>query len=258
MREPWPSPPSRASTPWRSAGKIVLVGMASHLPLWRPLVAVSVFLAALSPSARLVIFSGAIEARAASTRTEIIANVTPFTHTGALRAGTRVVHKWRGMCEPGSDVLSSDVYRCFSHNLILDPCWRDFRASRPSVICLEQPWADSVVRLQLKSAPPATSGRPNLKAEPWGIRLGSGARCLAVQGAHDSYVPKHGKPVVIDYSCGSRGKLLLLRGIDRKHSVWTIRAVRYTGKLSRPYTWAGRVGIRAVWFGGNNPLARRP
>jgi hypothetical protein len=188
-------------------------------------------------------------------RTAIIANVTPFTADGHLRSDLRIVQRTTGTCEPGSDTLPNNVYRCFFQSVVADPCWRDYRAVTPAVICLQAPWDRTVVRLRLAAAPAPSHGHTDLKAEPWGISLQSGARCLAFQGAHDTLTGKEGSPV-IDYYCGRA--LALVRGIDRSHQPWTIRAARITHQLSHPYALVGRVPIRTAWFGGNNPLSRRP
>lgn len=191
----------------------------------------------------------------ASAPTAIVANVTPFTSDGHLRNGLRVAQQARGICGPGSDVLPNNVYRCSFGNVGVDPCWRHYRASVPAVVCLETPWAETVIRLLLAAAPAPSAGHTNLKVEPWGITLHSGARCLAFQGAHDTVTGREGAPV-IDYYCSS--KLALVRGIDRSHPTWTIRAARINHNLSDPYTLIGRVAIRTAWFGGNNPLSRHP
>jgi hypothetical protein len=153
-------------------------------------------------------------------------------------------------------VLTNGVYRCSSGNWLLDPCWRDSSATRPAVICMGKPWAHAVLRLLLKTNLSPTSGRTNLKAEPWGIRTASGARCLVFEGAHDSVQGPRGRLFVVDYNCGSGSKmpqLALLRGIDRSGATWRIRAVLYTGKRGHPYTWRGWVAVRTAWFGRNNP-----
>jgi hypothetical protein len=135
-------------------------------------------------------------------RTVIRANLTPFTADGHLRSGLRVAREARGSCDPGSDSLPNNVYRCFSGHNVLDPCWRDWRAPAPVVICLEEPWARTVVRLRLTATPDPSSGHSDLGSEPWGITLRSGARCLAFQGAHDTLTGKEGAPV-IDYYCST-------------------------------------------------------
>ena len=200
-------------------------------------------------------FCAATLAIGASPRTAIVANVTPFTADGHLRSDLRIVETMKGSCDPGSDALPNNVYRCGSGNLILDPCWRDYRAAAPTVICLGAPWDRTVIRLQLAATPLPSQGHANLKAEPWGITLRSGARCLAFQGAHDTVTGKEGSPW-IDYYCGRT--LALVRGIDRSHPAWTIRAARITNQLSHPYALIGRVTIKTAWLGGNNPLSHHP
>jgi hypothetical protein len=194
-------------------------------------------------------------ATGASPRTAIVANVTPFTADGHLRGGLRVARYTSGACGPGSDVLPNDVYRCRFGNGIVDPCWRDYRAAAPAVVCLGAPWDKTVIHLWLAATPAPSHGHPNLKAEPWGIQLRSSAPCLAFQGAHDTLTGKGGSPW-IDYYCGRT--LALIRGIDRSHPTWTIRAARITHRLSHPYALIGRVAIKTAWFGGNNPLSHHP
>jgi hypothetical protein len=188
-------------------------------------------------------------------RTGIVVNVTPFTGDGHLRGGLRIAREARGTCEPGSDSLPNNVYRCFFGNTIVDPCWRDWRSSAPSVVCLEEPWAGTVIRLRLTAPPPRSRGHSDLSGEPWGITLSSGARCLALQGAHDTLTGREGAPV-IDYYCGKT--VALVRGVNRTHTDWTIRAARITHQLSHPYALIGWVPIKTAWFGGNNPLSSRP
>lgn len=201
-----------------------------------------------------LLLSGSTAASAVS-RTTIAADVTPFTADGHLRGDLHVARQARGNCEPGSDSLPNNVYRCFFGNTIVDPCWRDWRARAPAVVCLEEPWAHTVVRLRLAAVPQASSGHSDLRAEPWGITLGSGERCLAFQGAHDTLTGKEGAPV-IDYYCSKT--LALVRGVDRSHATWTIRAARITHRLSQPYVLIGPVTIKTAWYGGNDPLSHRP
>jgi hypothetical protein len=149
------------------------------------------------------------------------------------------------------------VYRCIHGNWIEDPCWRDSKSQRPAVVCLNAPWDHDVLRLSLKANPRPSEATVNALAHgPWGIELMTGERCIAAQGAHDSVSGKGGGSV-IDYFCA--GKLSLVRGIDRHRALWTIRAARYNGHHPprAPYTMLGRVPIKTVWFGGNNPLAGR-
>jgi hypothetical protein len=146
-------------------------------------------------------------------------------------------------------VLPNNVYRCGFANYVVDPCWRDRRAAGPSVVCLAHPWDTAALRILLSARLPQSSGHSNLNAAPWAIRLRSGERCINLQGAHDT-VTGRGGAAVIDYSCGSN--LFLVRGIDRRHETWRIRAARRTPRGVTHYALAGSVSIAAAWFGGNS------
>lgn len=186
--------------------------------------------------------------------TRVVSGVTPFSAEGDLRPGLHVVRTAFGTCGPGSDVLPNDVYRCGDKNGILDPCWRDYRSSSAAVACLTEPWSRSVIRLRLAADPAPSRGSVDLKAEPWGIELSSGARCIALQGSHDTVTGKGGSPW-IDYGC--ENKLSLVRGIDRTQPLWTIRAARGIRRRFR-FKIIGRVAIKTAWYGGNNPLKHHP
>jgi len=188
-------------------------------------------------------------AHGAPVPTHVVASVTPFTADGKLRPGLHVVRRARGTCEPGSDVLPNDVYRCGFDNFVIDPCWRDHRSGTPVVVCLTEPWGKSVVRLALTAAPERSVGGSDPKAEPWGIELESGARCIALQGAHETVSGKGAGPT-INYSCSN--DLVLVSGVDRSRPLWTIRAARGSSGAT-PYTITGRVAIKTAWFGGNDP-----
>jgi len=181
--------------------------------------------------------------------TERVRDVTPFAKDGSLRAGVRVTETKHGTCEPGSDALPNDVYRCNFANYVVDPCWRDRHAVRPSVVCLIRPWDTTALRILLSARLPQSTGQADLRAEPWAIRLRTGKRCIVLQGAHDTVTGKGGGGV-IDYSCGSN--LFLIRGIDRRQETWRIRAARSTPHAVAPYSLAGWVPIETAWFGGNN------
>jgi hypothetical protein len=199
--------------------------------------------------------AGAVGRSAAPLRTHVIRGVTPFTANGQLRPGLRVERTAPATCEPGSDSVPADDFRCFAGNLVLDPCWRDLRAQALWVVCLIRPWDTTVVRLRLRVDPGRSRrAEPRKGTEAWGIQTGSGMRCLAEQGAHDTVSGREGSPVV-DYRCG--GSLVLLRGIDASGRIWTIRSARYTHRLDHPYELLGRVRIATAWFGGNNPLKRK-
>src|SRR5690242_17130744 len=106
-------------------------------------------LAALLVTVVAAPFYGSALASVAQPRTVVRTKVTPFAINGNLRPGLRVSREAHGSCEPGSDSLRNNVYRCSFGNSVNDPCWRDWLAVVPTVICLEQPWAETVVRLRL-------------------------------------------------------------------------------------------------------------
>lgn len=234
----------RSKYVWGASNRI---GYRAKVPLFRAesifaqiILLVTVCLAAVGAAAGV---SGA-----AATRTQVIAHVTPFEAGGGLRKDLHIAYQRTGTCEPGSDVLPNDVYRCTAGNGIYDPCWRDYRSRKLAVVCLGQPWSHSVVRLVL-TANPGRSSRGTATL-PWGIQLDSGARCIAVQGAHDTVTGKGGG-AVLDYSCGN--DLYLLRGVNRTRPLWTIRAAHCLPRR-RPCSILGPQPISIVWFGGNNPF----
>ena len=195
-----------------------------------------------------LLLAGLISSRVAAnlTGTHVVARVTPFAANGTLRSSLHVAAHETGICEPGSDALSSAVYRCFSSHRVLDPCWRDHRRPKPlTVICLLTPWANGVIQLTLKTNPGPTTGTSATRGEPWGIELTTGERCIALQGAHDT-VNHNGGGVPIDYSCG--GTLVLLRGVDRSSATWTIRAARTRPR--EPDVILGPRAIKVAWFAG--------
>jgi hypothetical protein len=191
--------------------------------------------------------------------THVVARVTPFTSTGALRPGLHVAQQRSGRCETGSDSVPTDVYRCSFGNVVADPCRREYRSVRPAVVCPQRPWDTNVVRVLLHSvAEGSPPSKQPLAAEPWGIELTSGARCLAAQGAH-AVVVHEGRQSVVDYD--RTNKLALLRGLARSGTTWTIRAIRWSSCV-RPRSGfprcpaVGSVPIEIAWFGGNNPYRR--
>jgi hypothetical protein len=151
-----------------------------------------------------------------------------------------------GGCESGSDSVGNvEVYRCAAGNYIYDPCWGD---SAGGVLCMESPWATSVVHLAAQGVPPGVDvTSPDLDL-PWGVELASGARCLALQGAHDSFANS-----VVEFSCteGPLTGLALLRGVDRSTPFWSYRTVIYNGSSQ---TAGSRVDVATAWFAGPAPI----
>jgi len=199
---------------------------------WSSVIALSALIAAITPSAPA---SGS-----AATR---VIYVAPVDANAQPLAGVSVSLDVRGKCEPGSDSVPGPVYRCFDvGNSILDPCWAD-HAEVGSVLCLEAPWSQTVVKLDTGiPLPPNNEPVPTSQSHPWGVRLASGETCLAAQGAHDRFRGR-----VVDYACGKRYRLVLLRGMHHSHEPWSFDSAIWTGTK---YVAGRRQAVRVAWFGG--------
>src|SRR6202000_1896137 len=75
--------------------------------------------------------------------------VGPVDATGDQLSGVTVARTVHGHCAPGSDAVPGPTYRCFTRNFIEDPCWAD-AAVAGSVLCMAQPWATSIVRVDVE------------------------------------------------------------------------------------------------------------
>lgn len=118
----------------------------------------------------------------------------PVTAVPATAKGTR------GTCWTTSiAVPRAGAYRCLAGNTILDPCFVPKAASARSriVACYADPWS-APMYMTLTAALPKVDGAlpPN---HPWGLRLASGARCVAVTGT----VQVVGN-VALTYACGGQ------------------------------------------------------
>lgn len=155
-------------------------------------------------------FPAAPTAPAAATRT---VRISPVTADGVRKPGWRVTMQRRhGTCHAGSEAVGDGAYRCFSGNLVLDPCWAQAGA-RPHVLCAASPWRRTVARVHVRHLP-AADGLPR---NVWGIRLASGRQCTWLQGASGTH---HGQRV--SYTCG--GRLYLYGEPDRSTPRWRIGA----------------------------------
>lgn len=150
-----------------------------------------------------------------------------------------------GDCERGSDVIGNvEVYRCGAGNALYDPCWSD---SSGGVLCMGSPWATSLARIEVAGVPPGvTVTTPNLD-DPWGVELTSGARCLALQGAHSRFGSS-----VVNYACtgGTITGLDLLNDANRSTPYWTYQSATYKGS---GYVAGPTVSVASAWFGGPAP-----
>ncbi len=124
--------------------------------------------------------------------------------------------------DPSRKVVSA--LRCGAGDFGFDPCWLEPGASKPSVVCMYQPWQDHVIRLLTGPEELEVSLRTEEFGAPWAVELADGQRCLVGIGAHDLFGDD-----AVDYLCqdSGPGELVLLRGFDQSAPLWKARAARY-------------------------------
>ena len=193
----------------------------------------------------------ALSAAAEERRTQIV-RWSPFTSDGKLRHSLEVKNVRNGGCEVGSPKIGDIGDRCGYGNYILNTCWRDGAGRTNYAVCVDPPWARSAIRLQvphLLLRAGFTYGRAS--TYPWGIELYDGARCLQLEGAHDSALV-NGKRYIVDFYCWNGRSLL--RNL-RRGGVWNIGEVTYAKGRYRNYK---NVLIRRVYLGSlPAPMARQ-
>jgi hypothetical protein len=106
---------------------------------------------------------------------------TPFAADGSLRAGLRAVDP-DGECFTSSLLVGrAGAFRCITGNRLRDPCFLGPDPSSAAVICADDPWRQTVVRIRLAAQP--TADAPAGQAPPWALELAGGAQCVLVGGA---------------------------------------------------------------------------
>lgn len=181
-----------------------------------------------------VLLVGSASATAAPTRT---VKISPVTASDTLKPGYTIGEThYGGKCEAGSDVMAG-VYRCFAGNGVYDPCWAE---TNTRVGCLPNPWSHRVVRINVTTALEVSPGGPFYV---WGVQLSTGQKCVAEQGAHDSF-HHH----VVNFACGNGYRLVLLDKLNERVSPWRIREAYYHRQGNR-YTYGGVARITLAWYG---------
>lgn len=151
----------------------------------------------------------------------------PFAADGALAGGLRASTAFGASCDSASFAVVGAL-RCAAGVTIRDPCWLDLAATTPQrtiVVCAEDPWMRTVVRLRLTAPPPEGPAPVAVAGRPWALRLSSGRRCVYVTGAAASL--RGSDHARANYACG-HGRVLF--GLpDRRAATWRIRAARTPG-----------------------------
>jgi hypothetical protein len=202
---------------------------------------------AVAGIAGTVTWSGGALIATAASQTEVV-RWSPFDGSGKIKASMKVQLRPSGNCSGGEGL----TYRCFSHQYVLDPCWRDGPIRTEFVVCAPDPWTTTVDRLRspgLLLTDGVTWGETSLLSGPWAIELTNGGRCAGSSGAH-SFVPGH-RDLVIFWDCGNG--ISLLTNL-RRGGTWKIGSVRTEGVH---VTLLGDVTIRRAFFYGLPPEMAR-
>jgi len=147
---------------------------------------------------------------------------SPFTITGALSSGIKVVRSFSGTCGLGSLASArSDAWRCDSNtgNAILDPC---YSGALNWVACPVSLFGNRVVRLNLTKPLPRNRANKPLNtrtADPTQITLVSGVVCGFSTGATGAVAGLR-----LNYGCTNGA--WLAGSPNRTVPVWTILYLR--------------------------------
>lgn len=141
----------------------------------------------------------------------------PFTPHGSIKSRTR---SRAGDCPSGSEATPrGDAWRCFSGNLVLDPCFSSTR-DRGIVVCPEAPWLKGGVEIRLTKPLRRANGNhsaPSPSLEPWALELYDGLRCLFAGGATNVVEGQR-----FNYFCGAGSHEGLWGYPDRSSTPWGI------------------------------------
>jgi hypothetical protein len=160
-----------------------------------------------------------------------------FTQHGAVRLHTRVR---AGDCPSGSEATPRrDAWRCFSGNLVYDPCFSS-PEDRGIAVCPAAPWLDTAVKIRLTKPLPRAFGNhdaPSASLQPWALELYDGRRCLFADGATNIVEGQR-----LNYFCSSNGREGLWGLPSRGSQPWTILTAS-----SQATALSTRASIRHAW-----------
>lgn len=161
-------------------------------------------------------------------KTEVV-RVRPVDGQGHLSPGYTVTETVEGAnCPLPSVKVDGQTSSCEAGSAIYDPCWVEAGdPTRPSVLCMPNPWDHEVQRLLTTGDIVTDAPAPDWP--PWAFQLADGQQCRVSTGAHGSVESSDDDADVVDYICGEQETrwVGLLRGINHNHRVWTARAARY-------------------------------
>jgi hypothetical protein len=155
-----------------------------------------------------------------------------FTPHGSVRLHTR---SRSGDCPSGSEATTRrDAWRCFSGNLVLDPCFSSTH-DRGIVVCPEAPWLKDAIKIHLTKPLERNFGNhstPSQSLQPWALELSDGRRCLFADGATNVVEGQR-----LNYVCGSASQEALWGSPNRTSTTWTILSAPFQpSKLTESVT----------------------
>jgi len=150
-------------------------------------------------------------------------------------------HPRAGYCGSGSETAARrDAWRCFSGNLVLDPCF-SFNRHSSSVVCPSSPSGRTGIRVRLTSRLPVgfqNAPAPSTRAQPWALELTDGRRAVFASGASDSI-----EGMRLNYFFGRSVEEGLWGYPDRSSQPWTILVAPFGATAL-----SARVAIRRAWM----------
>jgi hypothetical protein len=201
----------------------------------RLLIAVLAGAAAISLTPAATSASVPAVARAAAPTS--VTQIRPVDSNGREVSGYTIAHQRKhARCIAGSEATGS-AYRCFSGNVVLDPCW----AQKPArfAVCLSEPWGFRLVQLKVTKGYHGKLSKH--RSQPWGLQLTNGVQCEFAQGASGAVAGKR-----INYFC-AHSKTVLYGNVDKHSKVWRIRSAR--SRSGGHFTKTGRLALTRAWFG---------
>jgi hypothetical protein len=146
-----------------------------------------------------------------------------------------------GDCPSGSEMTPRrDAWRCFSGNLIYDPCFSS-AYDLGSVVCPGAPWLNTAVKIRLSKPLAhkfANHAIPSPDLQPWALELYDGRRCVFASGASNLVEGQR-----LNYFCGANSQEGLWGLPSRASQPWTILTAS-----SQAASLSARASILHAWM----------